>query len=158
MYCRVHHFIFKISALDCLNQLALALFGIDREEPMIVVFISIALVSQFGSPLGIPVGDRPPVINVEKTCKDSVAADKATNLALAQPFENCMRDENYAKQQVGAVWSTYPAPVRERCEQEATLLGEGSYVDLLSCMQMTDPAKLTPTMDLRGASKNRNKN
>jgi hypothetical protein len=28
----------------------------------------------------------------------------------------------------------------------------------LTCMQMTDPAKLTPTMDLKGASKNRNKN
>jgi hypothetical protein len=41
---------------------------------------------------------------------------------------------------------------------EATLLGEGSYVDLLTCMQMSDPAKLTPAMDLKGASKNRNKN
>ena len=37
---------------------------------MIVAFISIVLVSQFGSPLVIPVGDRLPVINVEKTCKD----------------------------------------------------------------------------------------
>ena len=125
---------------------------------MIVAVISIALFGQFGSPLVTPVGDRVPVINVEKTCKDSVAADQEANVALAQPFENCMRDENDAKQQVSDVWLTYPAPVRARCEQEATLLGEGSYVDLLTCMQMSDPAKLTPAMDLRGASKNRNKN
>jgi uncharacterized protein YifE (UPF0438 family) len=124
---------------------------------MIMTFISIALVSQFGSPLAIPVGDRAPIINVEKTCKDSVGADKAANIALAQPLENCMRDENTAKQQVEKVWLTYPASVRARCEQEATLLGEGSYVDLLTCMQMTDSASITPT-DLRGASKNRNKN
>jgi hypothetical protein len=125
---------------------------------MIVAFISIARVSQFGSPLVIPVGDRAPVIDVEKTCRDTVAVNKETNVALAQPLENCMRDENDAKQRLNAVWSTYPAPIRERCEREATLLGEGSYVDLLTCVQMSTPATLAPTTDLRGASKNRNKN
>src|SRR5215813_5218965 len=98
---------------------------------MFAAFISIALVSQFGSPLVIQAGDIVPVINVEKTCKDSVAADQEGKIALAQPFDNCMRDENSAKQQLSAIWLTYPAPIRERCEKEATLLGEGSYVDLL---------------------------
>ena len=125
---------------------------------MIIAFISIVFFSHIGSPLVMVAGDRVPVINVEKTCKDSATADKEGNIDLGQPVANCMRDENDAKQQVNAVWSTYPAPVRERCTQEATLLGEGSYVDLLTCMQMSDPAKLTPTMDLKGASKNRNKN
>ena len=125
---------------------------------MIIAIISIAFLSQIGSPLVMVAGDRVPAINVEKTCKDSATADKEGNIDLGQSVGDCMRDENDAKQQVNAVWSTYPAPVRERCTQEATLLGEGSYVDLLTCMQMSDPAKLTPTMDLKGASKNRNKN
>ena len=125
---------------------------------MIVAFVSIALVSQFGSPLVIAVGDRMPVINVEKTCKDSMAADKAGGVVLAQPLENCMRDENDAKRQLDPAWLTYPAPLRASCEREATLLGEGSYVDMLTCVQMSEPATLTPTMYLRGASKNRNKN
>jgi hypothetical protein len=125
---------------------------------MIVALISIALVSQLGSSLVIPVGDRVPVINVEKTCKDSVAADKEAGIVLAQSLEYCMRDENTAKQQLDPIWSTYPAPIRERCEQEAIMGGEGSYVDLLTCVQMNVPATLTPTLDLRGASKNRNKN
>jgi hypothetical protein len=125
---------------------------------MIVAFISIALFSQLGSPLVMPVGDRVPIINVESTCKDSVAADNATNLALPQSYESCMRDENAAKQQLVTVWSTYPAPVRDHCEQEATLVGMGSYVDMLTCMEMSDPARLTRTMDLKGASRNRNKN
>jgi hypothetical protein len=125
---------------------------------MIIAFVSIAFFSQIGSPLVMVAADRVPVINVEKTCKDSATADKEGNIDLGQPVADCMRDENDAKQQVNAVWSTYPAPIRERCTQEATLLGEGSYVDLLTCMQMSDPAKLTPTMDLKGASKNRNKN
>ena len=50
---------------------------------MIIAFISIALVSQFGSPSLVPVGDRTPVINVERTCRDTSAADKEANLALA---------------------------------------------------------------------------
>ena len=92
------------------------------------------------------------------TLRRALNWDKEGRIDLAQPLANCMRDENEARQQLDAVWSTYSAPIRERCEREATLLGEGSYVDLLTCIQMNDPAKLTPTMDLRGASKSRNKN
>ena len=125
---------------------------------MYVALVIVALGTQPGSPLVLPIADRVPVINVEKTCKDSTETDKSANIALPQSYQDCMRDENAAKDQLAGVWSTYPASVRASCQQEATLVGEGSYVDLLTCMQMTDPAKLTPTMDLKGASKNRNKN
>jgi hypothetical protein len=124
---------------------------------MNVTVLSIALASQLGSSLVIPVGDRVPVINVERTCKESAATDKAMNLDLPQSVENCMRDENAAQQQLATIWSNYSASTRDSCTQEATNDQTGSYVDLLTCLQMTDPAKLTPTMDLRGASKNRNK-
>ena len=120
--------------------------------------LSIALASQLGSPLVIPVGDRVPVIDVERTCKETVATDKAMDLDLPQSVKKCMSDENAARQQLAAIWLSYSASIRDRCEQEATLVGTGSYVDLLTCMQMTDPTKLTPTMALRGASKNRNRN
>jgi hypothetical protein len=126
--------------------------------PMNATLLSIAIFSQLGSPLVIPVGDVVPVIDVERTCKETAATDKAMKLDLAQPVENCMRDENAAREQLATIWSTYSASVRDRCAQEATLVGTASYVDLLTCMQMTDPAKLSPTPALRGASKNRNKN
>lgn len=121
-------------------------------------FLSLAIVTQLGSPLVVPVADRVPVINVEQTCKETAATDKAMNLDLPQSVENCMRDENAARQQLAAVWSNYSPSIRSHCEQEATDAGMGSYVDLLTCMQMTDPATLTPTPPLRGAGKNRNKN
>lgn len=125
---------------------------------MNVALLSIALASQLGNPLVIPVGDIVPVINVEKTCKETAATDKAMGLDLPQSVQKCMSDENAAREQLAAVWSTYSAPVRDRCAQEATLVGTGSYVDLLTCMQMTDPATLSPAPPLRGASRNRNKN
>ena len=125
---------------------------------MNVAFLSIALISQLGNPLVTPVGDRVPIINVEQTCKETAATDEAMGLDLPQSVEKCMSDENAARRQLAAVWLSYSASVRDRCAQEATLVGTGSYVDLLTCVQMTSPATLTPTMELRGASKNRNKN
>lgn len=125
---------------------------------MKAALLSLALANQLGNPLVIPVADRVPVIDVERTCKETAATDKAMNLDLPQSVASCMRDENAAQQQLVAIWSTYSESIRDRCTQEATLVGLGSYVDLLTCMQMTDPSKLTPTMDLKGASKNRSKN
>ncbi len=124
---------------------------------MNVALLSIVLATQIGNPMVIPIGDRVPTIDVERTCKETAATDRAMNLDLAQSVGNCMRDENAAREQLTTIWLTYSAQIRNRCEQEATLVGTGSYVDLLTCMQMTDPATLTPTMNLRGASKNRNK-
>jgi hypothetical protein len=125
---------------------------------MNAALLSLALATQLGNPLAIPVADVVPVINVEKTCKETAATDKEMNLDLPQSVANCMRDENAAREQLAVVWSNYSASIRDRCTQEATLIGTGSYVDLLTCMQMTDPSTITPTPALKGASKNRNKN
>jgi hypothetical protein len=124
---------------------------------MNIVLLAIALASPLEVPLAIPVGDRVPVINVEETCKATAATDKAMNLDFPQSVENCMSDENAARGQLAAVWADYPASTRDRCEREATLVGTGSYVDLLTCMQMTNPTASSPTPRLRGASKDRNK-
>ena len=125
---------------------------------MNVALLAIVLASQLGNPAVMAVGDRVPFINVEETCKATAATDKAMGLDLPQSVENCLRDENAARVQLATIWSSYSASVRDSCAQEATDAGTGSYVDLLTCMQMSDPATLTPTINLRGASKNRNKN
>jgi hypothetical protein len=125
---------------------------------MYAALLSLALATQLGNPSAIPVADVVPTINVEKTCKETAATDKEMNLDLPQSVEKCMSDENAAKAQLAVIWSNYSASIRNRCTQEATLIGTGSYVDLLTCMQMTDPSTITPTPALKGASKNRNKN
>jgi hypothetical protein len=126
---------------------------------MIAVFLSIALASQLGSSLVIPVEDRVPVIDVERSCKATAATNKAMDLDLAQSVQNCLRDENAARQQLAGIWSNYSASIRDRCAREATITpGTASYVDLLTCVQMTDPTTLSPMPGGRGASKNQNKN
>ncbi|QWG16928.1 hypothetical protein KMZ68_18330 [Bradyrhizobium sediminis] len=121
---------------------------------MKIALLSMAMI---GGQVAIPVSDRVPKLNVEATCRATVAADKAMGLALPQSYEDCMRDENDAQQQLNSVWLSNSNEIRDQCEGEATAAGSDSYVDLLTCMQMADAAKLlSPAPKLRGASKNRN--
>ena len=64
---------------------------------MNATLLSIAIASQLGSPLVIPVGDVLPVINVEETCKATAATDKAMSLDLPQSVENHARRECRAR-------------------------------------------------------------
>jgi hypothetical protein len=108
----------------------------------------------------IPVSDRLPDFNIEGLCKATARDDAAMGLALAQPVDNCMRDETTAKQQLAAIWAQSAGPARDSCEGEAAtgLRDSQSYVDLLTCMQLagvaTTGVQATP---LRGGSKARNK-
>ena len=121
---------------------------------MKAALLSLALLG--GQPV-VLVSDRIPELNVEGLCKATTAADKAMGLVLAQSYEACMRDETTARQQLTAIWQANRSPVRDNCEGEAVAGGSQSYVDLLTCIQMTDDAN--PSLQrtqLRGASKSRN--
>lgn len=121
---------------------------------MKIALLSMAMI---GSQLATPVGDRVPRLNVEATCKATVADDKAMGLVLAQTYDACMRDENAAQRQLMSVWSNRSDAIRNQCEGEATAAGMDSYVDLLTCLQMTDSVNVASSaVRLRGASKNRN--
>lgn len=121
---------------------------------MNAALFSLALLA---SPSLVEISDRIPELKVEALCKATTETDKAMGLALAQSFADCMRDETAAQQQLGTLWATTRPAVRNACESEATIVGQ-SYVDLLTCIQMTDVASATSTTPaLRGASKNRNR-
>jgi hypothetical protein len=123
---------------------------------MMAAFLSLTLLSQS---LAIPVSDRIPSLNVEPLCRATTDEDNSMGLTKAQSFEGCMRDEMTAKQQLSTIWQKTSDSARTECEGEAVAGGTQSYVDLLTCVQMTDLASaLTTGPRLRGASKNRNSN
>jgi hypothetical protein len=122
---------------------------------MKIVLFSLAVL---GSQPIVPVSDHVPRLDVEATCKASSDEDITAGLSKPQSLANCMRDETSAQQQLGTLWQTTTPSIRDRCEGEATAGGSQSYVDLLTCIQMTDDANFSsPSPPLRGASKNRNK-
>jgi hypothetical protein len=104
------------------------------------------------------VSDRVPKLNVEATCKASVAADNEMGLALPQSFDKCMSDENKAQQELAPIWSSYSASIQAQCHGEAVAGGNESYVDLLVCLQMTDGTGVKPVTDLKGASRRKSSN
>jgi len=111
-----------------------------------------------GSQPVVQVADRVPRLDVEATCKASTAEDIAVGLSEPQSLANCMHDETSAQQQLGTIWQDTEPTTRDRCLGEATAGGSQSYVDLLTCIQMTNDANFSSSSPpLRGASKNRNK-
>jgi hypothetical protein len=117
---------------------------------IMAIAVSTQLVS---TQLLTPISDAIPKLNVEATCRGSVEADKAMGLALPQGFDKCMSDEHSARQQLDPIWSSYSPAVRVQCEGEATVAGEASYVDLLTCLQMNDGSVTTSASALKGASR-----
>jgi hypothetical protein len=75
-------------------------------------------------------------------------------LPEAQSVADCVRDETAAKEKLSTVWGTTSRPIRNRCQRDAVALGIRSYLDLLTCIQMTDDVK-SPSK-LKGASEHRN--
>lgn len=110
-----------------------------------------------GNPMVIGVADHVPRLPVEATCRASVEAAKST--ALPESFENCMRDENAAREQLGPIWAKSASSVRASCEKEAVAAGNASYVDLLTCLEMASEASNAnaQAQTSKGASRNRNR-
>jgi hypothetical protein len=76
-----------------------------------------------------------PEINVEAVCK--------ARSALQPPFpdQDCARDEEAAKRQLGTLWESTSASIRKRCESDARSLGTMSYLDLTACIEITEDSK-----------------
>jgi len=71
---------------------------------MTVVLFSIALAISLISPLVIPVRDRVPVIDVQWSCKEAAAPNKAVELDLAESVANCTRNQDDARLQLIGTW------------------------------------------------------
>jgi hypothetical protein len=112
-----------------------------------------------GLPLATPVADTVPKLNFESSCKAAMSADQALGADRDQSYQACMNDESSAQQELTKVWTSYSAPLRTRCELEASAGGLPSYVDMLVCLQVAgDNAASTPVTPLKGAGKRRVKN
>jgi hypothetical protein len=102
-----------------------------------------------GAQLLIPVSDTVPTFDVSISCR---AASQA-QIADAQSFDGCMKDENTARTKLVQSWTTYPAANRAQCTSEASMGGPPSYVDLLVCLEISRDVKEGEGAKLRGARK-----
>jgi hypothetical protein len=99
------------------------------------MFIVAAL--SLGSQLLVTVADQVPRLNVEPSCR---AAAQAAIMA-GRDLTTCMQDERAARDQLFADWSRYPAADKLTCTQLNSTGGPQSYVELLSCLELTFDAR-----------------
>ena len=104
------------------------------------------LVFALGSPLVVEVADVP-VYDVAPSCRAAVTL-------MPGSFEACMKDEQTARAQLDATWDRFAGPMRDTCVQtENNTGGPPSYVELLTCLQMAQDAKMLPQNKTDGTNR-----
>jgi len=75
--------------------------------------------------------DEIPAFDIARNCKAETAGASVSGPA------SCARDETQAKNQLSERWSSYGASQKKECVGESTTGGESSYVELLTCLEMS---------------------
>ena len=85
-----------------------------------------------------------PEINVKAICNARTADAKDLQIPPDQSDEDCVRDEEAARQELGPLWASTSASIRNRCQADARSLGTLDYFDLLSCLQIAEDLRSAP--------------
>lgn len=81
--------------------------------------------------------DRVPKFDPGPSCRSAAAASMMTG----RTTENCLRDENNARELLEKSWDQYSAGDKSHCDSLERTGGAASYVELLSCLEMSRDAR-----------------
>jgi hypothetical protein len=104
--------------------------------------ISLAAAVLLGSTV-IAAADEVPVLNIRPVCK-GIAEQGAEPSERGGPdlaFDQCIESEQSVRQELAKEWSTFAADDKTHCVREATMGGESSYTDLITCLEMARDVK-----------------
>ena len=76
--------------------------------------------------------DEPPAFDIARNC-NSEAAGAVAGSGVA----SCTRDETEAKNELTKRWSQFDASQKKTCIGESSTGGDQSYVELLTCLEMS---------------------
>jgi len=80
--------------------------------------------------------DAVPVYNVKPECQFTQSA-----VPSPENEKTCLREEQAARAKLEQKWASYPSADRQECVSESSTGGSPSYVDLLTCLEMTADAR-----------------
>ena len=100
----------------------------------------------FASQLVITVAEGVPTFDVAPGCRAAVTV-------MPGSFEACMNDEQAARGQLVSLWDQFAAPDRATCAQNETSGGTPSYVELLTCLQISRDARALPESKTDGTNR-----
>ena len=73
--------------------------------------------------------DEPPAFDIARNCREEV-------VGAIVSVDACTKDEIDAKNELTKRWSEYGASEKKSCTGEASIGGDKSYVELLTCLEM----------------------
>ena len=91
-----------------------------------------------GVSLAIPVVDKVPSLNVEQVC-DGIAQQGGVSFHdpnIAVEKKNCLDSEHAIREEIAKQWSGFSPSDKTACTNEATMGGDLSYTELLTCLEM----------------------
>jgi hypothetical protein len=101
-------------------------------NPMRALFVLLALVVAIPRVMA-DAGDKIPGFDVERNCSSEATASANIQQTKAQ----CVQDEADAKKRLDQKWPSLGSDVKRKCVGESSIGGDQSYVELLTCLQMS---------------------
>ena len=92
-----------------------------------------------GSSLVAVAASGVPTLNVEPSCK--AAAESGMSVGMGRTTQTCLDDEKTARETLVKSWSAFGADDKSHCLSLISTGGGPSYVELLSCLEMSRDAK-----------------
>jgi hypothetical protein len=96
-----------------------------------------------------------PSLTFSKFCR-GIASQAANPTERGGPdlaFNDCVKSEQAVRGEIAKAWSTFAVPEKGHCTRLATLGGEPSYTELITCLEMArDIRKLRSTDHTKGGN------
>jgi hypothetical protein len=86
--------------------------------------------------------DQYPTLNTAPLCHGITKQSDLQEGFRSVSFDQCMQAEQTDRETMIKEWSTFLADERSHCLAEATMGGESSYTDLLTCLEMARDVRL----------------
>jgi hypothetical protein len=82
--------------------------------------------------------DNIPTLNVMPLCRGIISQGDSPLQAgdRSVTLDECLKAEQVDRDTIQKEWSTFSASDKTHCTAEATMGGESSYTDLLTCLEM----------------------
>lgn len=102
---------------------------------ILITCVSVVLLM---TPISAARSDQVPVLNVQQVCRGIAqqgmdpSETGGPDLAMSQ----CMASEQEVRGELVNAWSTFVSADKQHCTREATMGGEASYTDLITCLEL----------------------
>lgn len=107
------------------------------------MIVRASLVLALGSQVVVTVADGVPNFDPAPGCRAAITA-------MPGSFEACVKDEQAARARLATEWPGFSAADRGSCDADESVGGTPSYVELLTCLEMSKAARALPETKTTG--------